>query len=134
MADYCDLETGDCKTVIDESSEECAACNDPILFSEADAPEEVAEEICQTKVDEFVYMMNLDVGDVLDRHQERRAILKDMKECCEKISNEILPCLCDLDPNSFPLQDLTAYSTEKLTACAWAGIDIPEMQRLRRRV
>jgi hypothetical protein len=49
MADYCDLETGDCKTVIDESSEECSACNDPILFSEADAPEEVAEEIRQTQ-------------------------------------------------------------------------------------
>lgn len=127
MADYCDLETGDCKTVIDESSEECSACNDPILFSEADAPEEVAEEICQTKVDEFVYMMNLDIG-ICSTVPGETGYSEDMKECCEKISNEILPCLCDLDPNSFPLQDLTAYSTEKLTACAWAGIDIPEMQ------
>jgi hypothetical protein len=87
------------------------------LFSEADAPEEVAEEICQTKVDEFVYMMNLDIG-ICSTVPGETGYSEDMKECCEKISNEILDCMNVLIPTiySFKQNIVKLCTTFSLTS------------------
>jgi surface protein len=128
LADYCDLETGDCKTVVVERVDECTVCSEPKIFSEQDEPEEITGEICENKVDSFLYKIReLDVSPCSTSPSET-GYSEDMQECCEMIIDEILPCLCHVDPSNFDMEYLGTFSKEKLTTCAWSGADIPDLQ------